>query len=148
MTTCAFKIIQIYSDREGAQTASEATRHLKSEFEPSECVESSWNTELLRSPKLRVQAAREAADADIVIVAAQEGVPVSPQVRRWLDLWVRRKRRRRATLVALLRRADNTVSHILETTFHAFAIAADMDFFCHSRVEKKSRRAVGKEVFH
>ena len=148
MTNCAFKIIQVYSGRKGAEMANEAVRNLKGQFETSECVETSWNTELLRSPKLRLQAAREAANADIVIVAAEEGTPVSPEVRQWLDLWVRRKRRRRSTLVALLRRADNSVWHVVETTFHAFAIAADMDFFCHSRVETKNRRSVGKEVLY
>jgi hypothetical protein len=148
MTSCAFKIIQVYSDREGARLTSETARNLKGEFDRSECVESSWNTELLRSPKLRLQAAREAADADIVIVAAEEGAPVSPEVRQWLDLWVRRKRRRRATLVALLRRADTSVWQVMETTLHAFAIAANMDFFCHSRVEGKNRRFIGKELLH
>jgi hypothetical protein len=148
MTTCAFKIIQVYSDRRGAELANETARNLKGEFESSECVESSWNTELLRSPKLRLQAAREAADADLVIFAGEEGTPVSPELRQWLDLWVRRKRRRRATLVALLRRADNTVQQVMETTLHAFAIAANMDFFCHSRVETKNRRSTGKEVLH
>jgi hypothetical protein len=148
MTTCAFKIIQVYSDRRGAELANETARNLKGEFESSECGESSWNTELLRSPKLRLQAAREAADADLVIFAGEEGTPVSPELRQWLDLWVRRKRRRRATLVALLRRADNTVQQVMETTLHAFAIAANMDFFCHSRVETKNRRSIGTEVLH
>src|SRR4051812_1865486 len=104
MTTCAFKIIQIYSDRHGAELANRSARKLKEEFDASECVDTSWKTELLRSPKLRLQAAREAADADLVIIAAEEGAPVSDEVRRWLELWARRKRRRRSTLVALLRR--------------------------------------------
>jgi hypothetical protein len=148
MTTCAFKIVQIYSDRHGADLASEAAGKLKQEFDPSDCLDTSWNTELLRSPKLRLQAAREAAEADLVIMAADEGGPVSPEVRQWLELWARRKRRRRSTLMALLRRRDNSIWHVLETTLHAFAIAAGMDFFCHSRVETKNRRASTKEVLH
>ena len=61
MTTCAFKILQIYSDRHGASLASQASRNLQREFDRSECFETTWNTELLRSPKLRMLAAREAA---------------------------------------------------------------------------------------
>ena len=145
-STCAFKIIQVFSDRPGGKLANKAARNLKGAVEPSECFQTSWNTELFRSPKLRLQAAREAAEADIVIVAAEEGAPVSLEVRQWLDLWVRRKRRRRATLVALLRRANDSVWQVMEATLHAFAIAAEMDFFCHSRVETKNRRSIGKEV--
>jgi hypothetical protein len=148
MTTCAFHIIQIYSDRRGAELANQAARRLKQEFDPSDCIETSWNTELLRSPKLRLQAAREAADADLVIITADEGGPISSEMHQWLQLWARRKRRRRSTLVALLRRRDNSVWQMVETTLHAFAIAAGMDFFCHSRVEIKNRRRSGKAVLH
>jgi len=148
MTTCTFKIVQIYSDRRGAELANQVARKLKQEFDPSDCSDTSWNTELLRSPKLRLHAAREAAEADLVIVAAEEGGPISPEVRQWLELWARRKRRHRSTLVALLRRRDNSVWHVVQTTLHAFAVAAGMDFFCHSRVETKSRRASSKAVLH
>src|SRR5437868_6851874 len=102
MTTCAFKIVQIYSDRRGAALANQASQNLQREFERSDCTETTWNTELLRSPKLRMLAAREAADADLVIVAADEGTPLAAEVTQWLDLWQRRRRRNRSTLFALL----------------------------------------------
>src|SRR5437868_56204 len=146
MTTCAFRIVQIYSDRRGASLASRASKSLQREFDRADCAETTWNTELLRSPKLRLLAAREAADADLVILVADEGAPLSPEIAEWLALWRRRTRRTRSTLIALLRRDSIADRPIVEQTLHVFAISARMDFFCHSRVETKSRRRSTAEL--
>ena len=140
MTTCAFKIVQIYSDRRGASLAHRASQNLQREFERSECTETTWNTELLRSPKLRMLAAREAAEADLVIIAADEGSPLAPEVIQWLDLWQRRSRRNRSTLLALLRRRSLEDVPSVEEALHSFASRARMDFLCHSRVEVRARK--------
>jgi hypothetical protein len=148
MTTCAFRIVQIYSDRQGASLASQASRNLQREFDHSECVETTWNTELLRSPKLRMLAAREAAEADLVILVAEEGTPVTPEIAGWLQLWQRRSRRTRSTLVALLRRRSLAAASCVEHLLHNFARRARMDFFCHSRLVTKSfRRSTEKSSF-
>lgn len=147
MRTCFFKIVQIYSDRSGFQLVSQASLRLRREFERSDWAETSWNTELLRSPKLRMLAAREAAEADIVLVAAEEGAGISPEVGQWLELWRRRSRPTRSTLVALLRRNAPTDSPLVEDALHTFAISAGMDFFCHSQVSSRSkRRMIGQMV--
>jgi hypothetical protein len=147
MTTSAFKIVQIYSDRHGASLASQASQNLRREFDRSECIETTWNTELLRSPKLRMLAAREAAEADLVIVAAEEGTPVTPEVAQWLELWQRRNRRTRSTLIALLRRSSPATVSCVQRALHKFARRARMDFFCHSRLETKSRRRSSTKPF-
>jgi hypothetical protein len=145
MTTCIFKIVQIYSDRRGALLANRASRNLQRGFESAECMETTWNTELLRSVKLRMLAAREAAEADLVIVAVEEGTPLAPEVGQWLELWQRRRRRTRSTLVALLRRKRADDLACVQQSLHRFATKARMDFFCHSRVSKSGRpRSSGK----
>ena len=148
MTTCAFKMVLIFSDRRGSELASRAAANLVREFDEGDCAQTSWKTELLRSPKLRMLAAREAADADLVIIALEEGSTLPQEIADWLALWRRRTRRRRSTLSLLARRAHASTPPIVEESLHAFAESTGMDFFCHSRVEAGVGQARSLEARH
>jgi hypothetical protein len=89
---------------------------------------------LLKSPKLRVLAAKEAMEADIVFIATEEGMPLEAEMTAWLELWQKRGRTGGAALVALLKRNSIHDPHLVAEALHQFAKDAKMDYFCHSQV--------------
>jgi hypothetical protein len=138
MLCVGLKVLVLYSQRFGSEVGSKACRVLRknlgSEFVVNQSV---WNAELLKSPKLRMLAAKEAQEADIVFISTTEGRDLEPEVTEWLDLWRKRRRAGGAALVALLRRDSIHSPHIVAETLHQFAREAGMDFFCHSEVPKQ-----------
>jgi hypothetical protein len=140
MTKSAFKLVQVYSDQRSSKLAAAASRRLQTDLQLPHCEETRWNTELLRSPKLRLMAAREAAAASVVIIALDETEELSPEISQWLNLWKRRNRSARATLFVLLRRENLTAPRGVQRSLQQFATVAKIDFVCHSRVDVKSVR--------
>lgn len=137
MGTVSLKILMLYSDRSSAELSKEVSRSLREKLGPAFHIrQSSWNTELLRSSKLRALAAVEAKHSDIVMIALDEGAPISPEVRQWFELWRNRQRGTPAALVALLKRDEEDAPHIVEESLHEFAEEARMDFFCHSELRR------------
>jgi hypothetical protein len=140
MTTTALNLIQIYSDRRGATLVAQACERLRRHSGLPDSHETGWNTELLRSSKLRSMAAREAAQADLVIMALDEGIELSIEIQEWLTLWRRRIRSKRSRLIVFLRCESLASQRPVETALHSFAKAAKLDFFCYSRVDLKALR--------
>ncbi|HNR72344.1 MAG TPA: hypothetical protein PLV05_06640 [Verrucomicrobiota bacterium] len=60
-----------------------------------------WLATELQAASLRAIAAAEAAAADLVIVSVHHAETLPDEVKRWLDLWLKPKRRRPAVLLAL-----------------------------------------------
>ena len=138
MINVALKIFVLYSEKSGAEIGSRVCRALRvdlgGEFRVGQAV---WNAELLKSPKLRLLAAREAMDSDVVFIAMTEGATLSAEILAWLDLWRKRGRSTPSALVALLKRDSLDTPFVVEETLHNFARSAKMDFFCHSEVRKR-----------
>jgi len=139
MPNVSLKILLVYGNkataRLGARVSNSLRRKLGSEFQVAQSI---WNAELLRSPKLRALAAREARDSDIVIVSLSEGAPLSPEISHWFNLWKRRHRSVPSALVALLNREENSANaRVTEETLHRFADRARMEFFCHSETGER-----------
>lgn len=138
MTCAALKVFVLYSDKFGSEIGSRACRTLRKNLGKDFNMEQSvWNAELLKSPKLRALAAKEAMGSDIVFIATAEGNPLEPEVTAWLSLWKKRGRKGGAALVALLQRNAIDLPHIVAETLHQFAKEASMDFFCHSQVPRR-----------
>lgn len=138
MTCVGLKVFVLYSDKFGSEIGSRACRTLRKNLGKDFSVDQSvWNAELLRSPKLRLLAAKEAMEAEIVFIATAEGLPLEPDIIAWLDLWKKRGRKGGAALVALLQRNSLNAPHIVAETLLEFAKEAKMDFFCHSTVSKR-----------
>ena len=138
MNRVALKVLVVYSEKSGAKIGSRACRALRSSLgKRFQVNQSVWNTELFRSAKLRVLAAREAMEADIVFMAMAEGSPLEPEMQAWLDLWEKRGRSGGAALVALLKRDSTDQPHLVAEALHQFAQRAKMDYFCHSEVQKR-----------
>lgn len=137
MTMVGLKLLVVYSEKFGAQIGSRACRILRAnlgnQFEVSQSV---WNAELFKSPKLRILAAGEAMEADIVFIATTEGDALDEDMQAWLELWKKRGRSGGAALVALLKRNSIHAQHVVAESLLEFAKAARMDFYCHSELDK------------
>jgi len=138
MFCVGLKVFVLYSAKFGSEIGSRACRSLRENLGKNFQVNQSvWNAELLKSPKLRVLAAKEAMEADIVFIATSEGVPLDPEITAWLELWRKRGKTGGAALVALLQRNSIHSPHVVAETLHDFAKEAKMDYFCHSEVPKR-----------
>ena len=138
MMCVGLKVFVLYSAKFGSEIGSRACRALRKKLGKDFNVNQSvWNVELLKSPKLRVLAAKEAMEADIVFIATEEGMPLESEVTAWLELWQKRGRTGGAALVALLKRNSIHDPHIVAETLHQFARRAKMDYFCHSQVTNR-----------
>lgn len=147
MMEVSLNVLAVYSDREGAQIAGRVCASLRRKLgRDFQIDQSNWNAELLRSPKLRVLAAREAMNADLVIMAAAEGADLPDEVTAWLDLWRGREKSAPAALVALLKRENIEVPHLVEDRLQRFATSAHMNFFCHSEVQNAPEEEQGEEL--
>src|SRR5688572_19105859 len=138
MMCVGLKVFVLYSAKFGSDIGSRACRALHrslgTEFVVNQSV---WNAELLKSPKLRVLAAKEAMEADIVFIARAEGSDLEPEMVAWLELWKKRGRKGGAALIALLERGAVDASHVVAEELHQFAKEATMDFFCLSKLSKR-----------
>ena len=63
---------------------------------------SSWNFSLLAHPRLREQAAAEAADADMAVISTRGDSDIPGHLQLWIKNWLGCKQRSQAALVALL----------------------------------------------
>lgn len=94
-----------------------------------------WRFDVLEEDSLRAQAVRDAADADIVIVAMQDDSEVPEAVRNWLESLLGRTPGA-AALVALLQTHRAPVQPYLEDV----ARRGGMDFFAQTGKSSKPRK--------
>ena len=141
MGAVSLKMFLIYSGKASAQLATRVAASLQRKLGSDFCVrESTWNSELLQSPKLRALAATEAMDSDLVLIATAEGNPLDEELNKWFELWQDRPRETPSALVALLQRETADAPHPVEKSLRQFAASAHMDFFCHSQLEWQIER--------
>lgn len=76
-------------------------------------------------------AARDAANADMVIVSTKEDAQLPAPMRRWLDQWSAQRPQREGALVAILNRDERGLSHSQSVRDQLASLArqANMDFF-------------------
>lgn len=91
-----------------------------------------WKFDILCLPELKEIAAEDAADADMVLIAAHSTGELPDAVKNWIDTWVARKRPRQRALVSLLdpqetRSSDRDPAC---TYLHQVSERGHMDFFC------------------
>src|SRR5437764_6116176 len=87
--TRTLNIVTFFEDvatgKRGKQVSDYLGAHLGSEFEFNHQV---WKLDVLSTPSLRELAAKDAAEADIIIVSVRGDRPLAPEVKSWLDVWV------------------------------------------------------------
>ncbi len=92
-----------------------------------------WKFEMLRDPELCVEAAAEAAEADMIIISVG-GAGLPARVRDWLESVLPMKDGRPAALVALLDRGNDTGGEppFSEDYLRRLAGQYGLDFFCNT----------------
>lgn len=133
MTSVSVKILMMYAGSSSAHLGEKLSKNLRRKLGPDfHFAQSTWNAELLRSPKLRKLAADDARDSDIVIIATPEAGELPEEMLSWLELWQDRRSQVPGAMVALLSHKeektprDRAVRRLLEGA----AARAHMEFFC------------------
>jgi hypothetical protein len=85
-----FNVVMAYEDfdtgKHAKRTYDFLAEHLGGDCQLSHQM---WKFEVLRLPKLREMAAKDAATADIILVSSHGGSDLPPEVKSWLELWLR-----------------------------------------------------------
>jgi hypothetical protein len=84
-----------------ASAAKDAWCEIEKEGQPRIWRESMWKFDLLRMPRFCEEAAREAAEAEWIIVAFESDFMPSPGLQHWLDGWREKASGKPQSLVAL-----------------------------------------------
>jgi hypothetical protein len=105
-----------------------------------EFKKSAWNFELLQNRNLRQLAVRDALEADIVIVCANETGSVDPGFSSWLQEWTEAKTNKPSAVVAIFvgSRQNPLSGNPLKSQLEAVAKKLGLDFFAKSVEEEKA----------
>ena len=135
----SLNIITLFEDvstgKRGKQVYDYLVNHLGREFEFNHQV---WKLDVLDTPSLREMAAKDVAQADILITSVRGDRELAPEVKSWIDVWVGHHGSPIA-LVALFdpeykhEETARQIRHYLEE----IASSGQMDFFCEAEQEPK-----------
>lgn len=95
-------------------------------------IRNTWKFTVLDLPYLRDIAAGEAAEADMIVIAAYEGRDLPPAVHSWIDSWVSRRNGEGGCLLALLIDYEDQLQSAASSSvcdyLRGVAAKANMDF--------------------
>lgn len=85
----ALNVVIAYEDLETGKRAIKTYEYMVEQL-GSQCLFSNqmWKFDVLAVPKLREIAAKDAAAAELILISAHEGKPLSKDVKAWIDLWL------------------------------------------------------------
>jgi hypothetical protein len=124
----ALNVVIAYEDLETGKRAMKTYEYIVKQL-GDECLFANqmWKFDVLAVPKLKEIAAKDAAAADIIIVAVHEGRELPAQVKGWIDLWLSYKTEARA-LVGLF--DGEATENPVRTYLADIARRAKIEFFC------------------
>jgi hypothetical protein len=109
--------------------ANEVCRILASDFgRETEVLKQMWLTNMLRLPNLRSIAAEEAARADLIILSMHDAERLPEEVKTWIEMWLPRKARQHAFLLALFDNVYNGNFRATRTYLDEAARRAEMEW--------------------
>jgi hypothetical protein len=124
-----FRMIAIYDSAESSREAARASAVLLRELGDDIIVHrNSWGADALEDGATRDQAATEAAQADVIVIAIA-GTEPSATLRKWTDQW-QRKRQLNAGLLALIPCNESKQGGDLAEFLYETAVSSNMDFLC------------------
>jgi len=124
-----FNVVVAYEDFETGKRAKKTYDYL-AEHLGHECpfTNQMWKFDVLAVPKLRAMAAKDAAAADIIIIASHGTNPLPAEVRLWIELWLGETGRAIA-LVALFDSLDSCEADLVRAYLASVAGRGKMEFF-------------------
>jgi len=129
-TPSVFRILIAYEGFAALVRAQDVRSQIANRFKGEiEITGGSWNFALLGHTQLREQAAAEAAEADMIIIAASGQAGLPSHVATWIEGWSQARQDQQTALVASLERGQNASSD-LAAELRDLAAKAGMDFFC------------------
>jgi hypothetical protein len=134
MQDTIIRIITVYESAVGAIRAREVSTLLAHQLaEGRELQSDFWKFDLLRQPDLREQAASEAREADVIMIAAFTTEELPAHVKTWIEELPHRSSGVHGTLVALVDYETTVASPLRSCLAHA-AKTRGMDFvYCCDR---------------
>jgi hypothetical protein len=156
----SFNVVIVYDDFYSALRAQELAGRMAAELEPVFVMRTEvWNFSLVTHPDLCDRAAKDAIEADMIIISASEGDDLPCSVKGWMQSWLPQKRGGLAVLVALVGRPAGRAasgSPPAALSLRQMAKAGGMDFFCRTGSSREDcfryafgsvhRQGVGRSV--
>jgi len=119
-------VVLVYEDLATGLRARQAFDHLVDQLElEADFRLNLWNFGLLRDPAHRQEAAREASDADIIVLSAHGQGELPAQVKAWLREWLELNADRPTALVASLDESVKDQSSENRILAHLRSLAAE-----------------------
>ncbi|MHB8519479.1 MAG: hypothetical protein ACYDH9_01860 [Limisphaerales bacterium] len=128
-----FNVVLVYEDFPAGVRAKQTLDRLLHDLDPQFVYNSKiWKFDILQISQLRELAAQDAADADLIILAACGTTELPAGVKCWINLWLARAGRSRRALVSLLdnRTEPATNRGSICSYLREIAQKGHMDFFC------------------
>jgi hypothetical protein len=126
-----FNVVIAYEDLEAGKNARRTYDYLAQHLgHDCQFANEMWSFDVLSIPRLRELAARDAMQADIIIVACHGGAPLPEAVKSWIEIWLAEEVNAIA-LVALFDSASDMCSKTRELReyFAEVARRGNMEFF-------------------
>ena len=127
----AFNIVIAYEDFETGKQAMRLYETLVQSL-GTECQfrNQMWKFDVLGIPKLREMAAKDVAEAEVVIIACR-GNELADDIKAWIELWVAETRIQPLALVALIDcpAADAVMVRDVRNYLESVALRGQMEFF-------------------
>ena len=99
----AFRVLIVYDDAAAGRCGMESYQRLLSQFgQEFDFQIRLWSFEILQGTGLNELAARDAIEADAIILATHFGDELPAGIKRWMEGWIPQKRGRKAAMIALV----------------------------------------------
>ncbi|SRR5258708_2302610 len=149
----------VYDNFLSALRAQDLAGRMAVELQPAFAISTKvWNFDLATHPDLRDRAAKDAIEADMIIISVSAGDDLSSGATSWMQNWLPQKRGGLAALVALLSEpsANSSGPPPVATSLRQMAETGGMEFLYHTAnlredcfkyaLETMSRHGVGSRV--
>ena len=134
------RVLAAYEDSSTGGRAEEFCKDLSRNHVPkADLTKEMWLFNELRLPQLRTIAAREAANADLIIISVHHAASLPEEVKSWIDLWLARKPQRPPLLLALFDPVYQGDSSSMQTYLKDVARRGKMEFLVQTEDMPESR---------
>jgi hypothetical protein len=128
-------LLAAFEDSATGNRVKEFTQDLSRDLgEECRVIEHVWLFNTFGLPELQEIAAEEASTSDLVVISMHQAESVPDGVKGWIDLWLKRRTRQPAILLALLDADYEGASSSVETYLKQVARRGGMDFLAGSGV--------------